>query len=135
KIRITGKKGTSTTGNPLDIASLVNSITNADGSKGDINNVTSPDLDQVDWNKGGTYTVTLNYFDPSTLETATTTVTVTVEDNSASTSTSTSSSLSNSVSKSDSITSDSTSKSASTSGSTSTSVSGSKSVSQSISAS
>lgn len=48
KISITGKNGATTTGNPLDIASLVNSITNADGSKGDINNVTSPDLDQVD---------------------------------------------------------------------------------------
>lgn len=78
KINITGKDATTPKGTPVTLPDLVETVTNSDGTKGDISNVTSTDFDQVDWNKTGSYTVHLSYFDASTLTTAETTVQITV---------------------------------------------------------
>ncbi|MCQ9153352.1 hypothetical protein [Pediococcus acidilactici] len=83
-INITGKNDSTYVGVPKDIGDFVDTLIDTEGDKrtpGDDDVRLSWDSSKINWNKEGSYDVTITYEDLTTKETASTTVTVTVIEN------------------------------------------------------
>lgn len=83
-INIKGKNDSTYVGVPKDIGDFVDTLIDTEGDKrtpGDDDVRLSWDSSKINWNKEGSYDVTITYEDLTTKETASTTVTVTVIEN------------------------------------------------------
>ncbi|TYC50655.1 hypothetical protein ESZ50_01595, partial [Weissella muntiaci] len=64
----------------LNIDDLVTTLTNSDGTPGDVSNVIASNIDDIDFTKAGTHTLILTYWDPTSMMTLTLNVQLNITD-------------------------------------------------------